>query len=450
MRCVWQVEIDDHARRVLARHWPHVRRWDDVRTFPPPDGDWGCDLIAGGFPCQDISNAGRRAGINGKRSGLWSEFARIIRVLRPQYVLVENVPALLVRGMDTVLGDLAACGYDAQWDVLSAAAVGAPHLRERLFLVAYHASPCRFAGRWKEEGYQQSNPIGAPSVCEIVPHPEGIGGELRPAARGRPGRPPGVRTRDAADADGAGLAVGAQPELLGQCPPLERSHWWSAEPDMGGTLDGFSAWLDGPGCPLILQSHKRIMTYGIEEKGVHHADAEKVRPKEVLSALRDSVRAGIDQREIGRPFCLSAQEVLFAYLCKLSEGSEEGDASLARAKAPRPEMRGLRTREEPGSPSRRSEREEQYTGECADTLHALSRLLAHDSEAAWAAYRRSDACPVLNWESGISRVADGVPARVDRLRGLGNAVVPQIAQWIGERIVAFHAERERPAVPGGK
>ena len=178
MRCRWQVEIDPYARRVLERHWPDVPRWDDVRTFPP-DGDFPCttdtngrsagfsatsssgscgadgaesrcgnareswrvDLICGGFPCQDISNAGRRAGIDGERSGLWSEFARIVGLLRPRYVLLENVAALLGRGMGRVLGDLSTLGYDAEWDVIPACAVGAPHIRERVWIVAHAVRP---------------------------------------------------------------------------------------------------------------------------------------------------------------------------------------------------------------------------------------------------------------------------------------------------------------------
>lgn len=147
--CKWQVEIDEYARRVLAKHWPKVLRWEDVRTFPPSCGEQGCttcfepwkvDLICGGFPCQDISNAGTvQTGLEGERSGLWFEFARIIRLVRPAFVLVENVPALLARGMGRVLGDLAASGYDAEWDCLPAGAFGAPHERDRLFIVAYPA-----------------------------------------------------------------------------------------------------------------------------------------------------------------------------------------------------------------------------------------------------------------------------------------------------------------------
>ena len=138
MTCRWQVEIDPFCRRVLAKHWPDVRRHDDVRTFPPTDpADWGVDLIAGGFPCQDISYANQDGeGLDGERSGLWWQFARIIREIRPRHVLVENVSALLTRGLDAVLGTLAADGYDAEWSCIPAAAVGARHLRRRMFIVA--------------------------------------------------------------------------------------------------------------------------------------------------------------------------------------------------------------------------------------------------------------------------------------------------------------------------
>jgi DNA (cytosine-5)-methyltransferase 1 len=137
-RTVWQVEIDDYARRVLEKHWPDVRRWGDVRTFPPePVDEWGCDLICGGFPCQDISYAGKGAGLAGARSGLWYEFARVVGVVRPRFVLVENVAALLTRGLGDVLGTLASLGYDAEWHCIPAAAVGADHQRDRLFVLAY-------------------------------------------------------------------------------------------------------------------------------------------------------------------------------------------------------------------------------------------------------------------------------------------------------------------------
>lgn len=137
MQCAWQVEIDPYAQKVLAKHWPEVRRHADVCTFPPEEGDWEVDVICGGFPCQDISYAGKGAGLTGARSGLWYEFARIIGQLRPRYVIVENVSALLTRGMGEVLGTLASLGYDAEWHVIPASAVGAPHRRDRVWIVAY-------------------------------------------------------------------------------------------------------------------------------------------------------------------------------------------------------------------------------------------------------------------------------------------------------------------------
>lgn len=160
MVCKWQVEIDEHATKVLTKHWPNVPRFRDVRDVGKRNLEW-VDLIAGGFPCQDVSHAGKRIGIEGARSGLWSEFHRIISELRPRYALVENVTGLLDRGIERVVGDLAGIGYDAEWDVIPACAFGAPHPRERVFIVAY---PTSVSGRWQRrwltcttEGYPQRN-----------------------------------------------------------------------------------------------------------------------------------------------------------------------------------------------------------------------------------------------------------------------------------------------------
>jgi len=134
-------EIDAFCRRVLAKHWPEVPCYDDVReltaTTLAADGLVRPDVICGGFPCQDISHAGKGAGIDGERSGLWREYARLVGELRPDYVIVENVSALRSRGLDRVLGDLAALGYDAEWHCIPASAVGAPHRRDRIWIVAY-------------------------------------------------------------------------------------------------------------------------------------------------------------------------------------------------------------------------------------------------------------------------------------------------------------------------
>lgn len=134
----WQVEINDYCRKVLEKRFPHAERYADIRECGAHNLK-PVDVICGGFPCQDISNAGLRAGIDGERSGLWREMHRIISELRPRYVVVENVAALLGRGISRVLGDLSEIGYDAEWQVISASDVGAQHLRERLWIVAYAA-----------------------------------------------------------------------------------------------------------------------------------------------------------------------------------------------------------------------------------------------------------------------------------------------------------------------
>ena len=139
MRTVAFCEIDGYGRKVLKERWPDVPCHDDIRTREFREGE--ADVICGGFPCQDISAAGDRAGITGERSGLWRDLLRAIRVVRPIYAIVENVAALLGRGMGTVLGDLAEIGQDAEWHCIPARAVGAPHIRDRVWIVV--ADPAR-------------------------------------------------------------------------------------------------------------------------------------------------------------------------------------------------------------------------------------------------------------------------------------------------------------------
>lgn len=129
-------EIEEFPRRVLAKHWPDVPCYRDVRELIGGQLR-DIDCITAGFPCQDISLSGRGEGISGERSGLWSEVARLVRELRPAWVILENSPALLVRGFDVVLSDLAEIRYDAQWHCIPAAYAGAAHLRDRIWIVAY-------------------------------------------------------------------------------------------------------------------------------------------------------------------------------------------------------------------------------------------------------------------------------------------------------------------------
>ncbi len=269
MRCEWQVEIDPYARAVLAKHWPDVRRHEDVRTFPPPEGEWGVDVICGGFPCQDISVAGKGAGLAGARSGLWYEYARIIGELRPRYVIVENVAALLARGMGTVLGDLSTLGYDAEWHVIPASAVGAPHRRERVWIVGVRSrlgeetnAPRSHAdgsgqsidlqrNRDAKAREQASRRRNVDRSRQDVADAEGIGRRAGLCQDGaeQDGHQPCDGCCDVADADHAGRIKQRRAEpvsaeqLAAQC-----GGWWSVEPDVGRVAHGVPARVDRLRC----------------------------------------------------------------------------------------------------------------------------------------------------------------------------------------------------------
>lgn len=174
LRTVAFCEIEPYCRAVLRKHWPDVPIYEDVRELTAArlaaDGI-GVDVICGGFPCQDISEAGLRAGIGGERSGLWAEYHRLIGELRPRFAAVENVSDLLIRGLERVLGDLAGIVYDAEWSVVSACSLGFPHPRERMFIVAYPS------GEWREQRRRfQFDKVSeaARDICERFNQPEPV------------------------------------------------------------------------------------------------------------------------------------------------------------------------------------------------------------------------------------------------------------------------------------
>jgi len=220
-------EIETYPRSVLAKHWPGVPIYDDIRKLTGDtlerDGIT-VDVICGGFPCQDLSFAGKRAGLEGERSGLWGEYARLIGELRPRYVIVENVPGLLSLGMGTVLGDLAALGYDAVWDCIPAAAVGAPHRRDRVWIIAHARSEqCK-----SHSNAERRAPASELSGANAPSQRCGEAGELR---RNEPAQRLGGMGENVSD---------ARRELL-EGRKRESETWaaqWLTEPDVGRVAHG--------------------------------------------------------------------------------------------------------------------------------------------------------------------------------------------------------------------
>lgn len=234
-KTAWFCEQDEFCQRVLRKHWPDVPIYDDITTLRGQDVE-PVDALCGGFPCQDLSYAGKGAGIEGERSGLWSEYARLIGELRPRYVFVENVPALLTRGLGRVVGDLAALGYDAEWDCIPASAVGAPHRRDRVWLVAY---PGR-AGRRQDSASAHGDEAQDARRRAQDDYLAGGAGAQRV--------PPGVRARRVADANGKGLEGHRGPvEGAAERPaPSRRMAQRERESGMSGQLNPtWVEWLMG-------------------------------------------------------------------------------------------------------------------------------------------------------------------------------------------------------------
>lgn len=190
--CKWQIEKDRFCRSVLEKHWPDIPKYVNIQEVDF-EHIGHVSLLAGGFPCQSVSSAGKKRVCDDPR-WLWPHFARAIRTIRPRFAFIENVAGLLHRGFEFVLADLAACGYDAEWQMLPAASVGAPHIRQRVWAVAYPA-----AWRWERHG---NVPEGTPIVF------------------------------------GRGLAPAARAEIEG------KNHW-ATEPNVGRMVHGFSNGVDG-------------------------------------------------------------------------------------------------------------------------------------------------------------------------------------------------------------
>lgn len=251
-RTVCAVEIDPYARSVLVArqndgHFPPFPIWDDVCTFDGTPWAGRVDVVCGGFPCQDISAAGKGAGITGERSGLWKEFARIIGEVRPRFVFVENSPMLTIRGLGVVLGDLAAMGFNAEWGVLSASDVGANHRRERIWVFAWHSDSIndREIG-----GICKGEESIASGICEAMADTSNLYSNVSTVYREhgkskvsefRNGSSSEIRNTDNRDVERQWESTSRDREKFSD---ISNASWWSVEPNVGRVANGVAFRVD--------------------------------------------------------------------------------------------------------------------------------------------------------------------------------------------------------------
>ena len=228
METVAFCEVDDKCRKVLHKHWPEVKCYTDVKELTNEqlrtDGIVP-EVICGGFPCQDISNAGPKSGIKGGRSSLWSEFARIIGDVRPKWAVIENVPPLRSRGLALVLQDLWAIGYDAEWHCVPASAIGTLHRRDRIWIIAY---PSESRRQSLHNGNTESDTSSSCGSDVANPSSKGLqGSELLEACYGRFGE----RLK------GSFRSIAKR-----RCS--EGRTFWQTEPKVGRVVDGLPGRVD--------------------------------------------------------------------------------------------------------------------------------------------------------------------------------------------------------------
>jgi DNA (cytosine-5)-methyltransferase 1 len=304
MECRWQVEIDDYASRVLAKHWPHVTRWGDVRTFPPgPAEEWKVDLVCAGVPCQPVSHAGKQKGADDER-WMWGEALRVVADLQPTFFVAENPIGILNhdggRTFRGLLRALASVGYVCEWHVIAACSVGAPHRRERVWLVCFRNrhgaetnascanSDCLGSHRprkhidgetqlcHKQDGFAGSlggDVAYADRISCTAGQPRRAGGRVPAAGSGSQGRQDKGQAWAIAGSCGANVAhtdsrrlkverlaehgdeQGPLGHIFDGCSPWgwwqgpqRVSPWWSAEPDVGRVAHGIPNRVDRLRC----------------------------------------------------------------------------------------------------------------------------------------------------------------------------------------------------------
>lgn len=336
MEIRWQVENNSWCQRVLAKHWPNVTRYGDIKQV-----DWHTiepvDLVCGGFPCQPFSLAGKRKGFDDDRY-LWPEVVRCLDAVRPTWFLGENVPGIIKVALDQVCADLEALGYTVQPVCIPACAVDAPHQRQRVWILAH-------AG------------------CAGLPR----GGLRSGEAQTR-------EIRDCGAADSREVVAHAHSQSTGRSAKSWRERGqWEPEPELGGSLNGLPRWLD------------RFTG------GLSYAESRRS-----IEALRDLWSPHVSEalwRTVGGYGRVEQAAVLFAFVREYENGSDQARLLLACQKAFENGMRSLRR--EKGTPraSCRSKQSEQSTGEHPDVVQVVPQLSPRNGETPWACASWEDGIP---------------------------------------------------------
>jgi DNA (cytosine-5)-methyltransferase 1 len=379
----WHCEFDKHPSAILAHHYPDIPNHHDVTSV-----DWAAvepvDIITGGYPCQPFSHAGQRRGINDERH-LWPYVADVIRVLRPRLCVFENVPGHLTLGFDTVLADLAGVGFDAEWGVVSAAEAGAPHRRQRLFIVATDASSRQLAGVASEgHGLSESPQRGGEFdlTLRLLPTPKASDG---------PNGGPGMRNRR-------------------------------------GVADAL------PG----------VVTQLIE--GEEDATAHQTNTGAVLPSLRneDGTQAIRGARATGRHDPVHEPEDVWPGLRINEDRGDEKRAALACQETPQGQLRDMRDSQRPARPPHRQEPGEQRPGQSDDVVFVLPSEAAlaggsrqadgiEETQAASTVRDvRGDVPPALGEEANLfARVQGGATEPEDdpTLSGIWGPYAPAVKRW---------------------
>lgn len=408
VRPVAYCENERYAQAVLLSRMrdgrlPVAPIWDDVRTLNGSDLP-PIDIIYGGFPCQDISSAGRGAGMEqGDRSGLFFEIMRLTQEVRPTFVFLENVPAIRTRGLSRVLSEFTALGYDCRWTVVSAADVGAPHLRKRWFLLA--ADSNSEAMLWASQ--QRSESHRTPERRKTMADPDSFGFGKSGDLRARKSQPCGSG-EEMADINCIGGREGRTRSEIWerQLDPFCGS-WWSAEPNLVRVAHGVPTWLDNSDLSNCVEEMRK---YGLQSL---------VYPAKAVRFLRKNDGATkVLQRGVGVTDNVCSPKILFSFLRRCEILYSQKYPPQKGSKVSRNSMRSVSDREESSGASYRSESRKQRLEEYPDSLLNLSQFLALDCSKRWEKDR---------WAYAEDRV--------DRLRGLGNAVVPLQARVAFQRLM---------------